>query len=80
VVPNAKRSEVVGLHGEAIKIKIQAPAMDGMANAALLEFVAEKLGIPIRQLALVAGQKSRDKMVAIQGIEEAEARQRLLQP
>jgi uncharacterized protein (TIGR00251 family) len=80
VVPNAKRSEVVGLHGEAIKIKIQAPAMDGKANAALLEFVAEKLGIPIRQLALVAGQKSRDKMVAIQGIEEAEARQRLLQP
>jgi uncharacterized protein (TIGR00251 family) len=80
VVPNAKRSEVVGLHGEAIKIKIQAPAMDGKANAALLEFVAEKLGIPIRQLALVAGEKSRDKMVAIQGIEEAEARQRLLQP
>jgi uncharacterized protein len=80
VVPNPKRSEVVGLHGEAIKIKIQAPAMDGKANAALLEFVAEKLGIPIRQLALVAGEKSRDKMVAIQGIEEAEARQRLLQP
>ena len=77
VVPNAKRSEVVGLHGEAIKIKIQAPAQEGKANAALLEFLAEKLDVPTRQVTLVAGEKSRDKIVAIEGIEETDARQRL---
>jgi len=77
VVPNAKRSEVVGLHGEAIKIKIQAPAQEGKANAALLEFLAKKLDVPTRQVTLVAGEKSRDKIVAIEGIEETDARQRL---
>ena len=77
VVPNAKRSEVVGLCGEAIKIKIQAPAQEGKANAALLEFLAEKLGVPTRQVTLVAGEKSRDKIVAIEGIEETDARQLL---
>jgi uncharacterized protein len=77
VVPNAKRSEIVGLHGEAIKIKIQAPAQEGKANAALLEFLAEKLSVPTRQVTLVAGEKSRDKTLAIEGIEEADARQRL---
>ena len=76
-VPNAKRSEVVRLHGEAIKIKIQAPAQEGRANAALLEFLAEKLGVPVRQVTLLAGEKSRDKIVAIEGLEEADARQRL---
>jgi uncharacterized protein (TIGR00251 family) len=77
VVPNAKRSEVVGLHGEAIKIKIQAPAQGGRANGALFEFLAEKLGVPVRQVTLLAGEKSRDKIVAIEGLEEADARQRL---
>jgi uncharacterized protein (TIGR00251 family) len=77
VVPNAKRSEIVGLHGEAIKIKIQAPAQEGKANAALLEFLAEKLSVPTRQVTLVAGEKSRDKTLAIEGIEEADARHRL---
>ena len=77
VVPNAKRSEIVGLHGEAIKIKVQAPAQEGKANAALLDFLAEKLGVPARQVTLVAGEKSRDKILAIEGIEEADARQRL---
>jgi uncharacterized protein (TIGR00251 family) len=77
VVPNAKRSEVVGLHGGAIKIKIQAPAQEGRANAALLEFLAEKLGVPVRQVTLLAGEKSRDKILAIEGLEQADARQRL---
>lgn len=78
VVPNAKRSEVVGVHGDAIKIKIQAPAMDGKANAAVLSFVAEKLGISARQVALKTGEKSRDKTVAIDGMHLDEARRRLL--
>jgi len=73
VVPNAKRSEVVGAHGDAIKVKIQAPAMDGKANDALLDFLAGKLGVPRRAVQLIAGEKSRDKTIAIDGIEHADA-------
>ena len=78
VVPNAKRSEVVGKHGDAIKVKIQAPATDGKANDALLAFLAEKLGVPRRDVVLVTGEKSRDKTVEISGLTADEARARLL--
>jgi uncharacterized protein (TIGR00251 family) len=43
--PGAKRSEVAGEHGDALKIRLAAPAVDGRANAALLEFVAQRLGL-----------------------------------
>jgi uncharacterized protein (TIGR00251 family) len=78
VVPNARRSEVVGLHGEAIKVKVQAPAVEGKANEALRIFLAERLNIPAREVEIVGGEKSRDKLVAIEGLELEEARQRLL--
>ncbi|MEA3208785.1 MAG: uncharacterized protein QOE70_1842 [Chthoniobacter sp.] len=78
VVPNAKRSEVVGRHGDAIKVKIQAPAMDGKANEALLDFLAGKLALPRRALALATGEKSRDKAIAIDGLDLEEACRRLL--
>lgn len=77
VVPNAKRSEVVGAHGDAIKLKIAAPALEGRANEELVEFLADKLGVPRRSVTLVSGEKSRDKVVAIEGLEETAARERL---
>lgn len=77
IVPNAKRSEVAGPHGNAIKLKIAAPALDGKANEALLEFLAEKLGVTRRSIALISGEKSRDKVVSIEGMAEADARKRL---
>jgi uncharacterized protein len=78
VVPNAKRNEIVGVHGDALKVKVRAPAMDGKANLALLAFIAEKLGISTRQITLKAGEKSRDKTIAIDGMDAADARSRLL--
>ena len=78
IVPNAKRSEVAGEYGDAVKVKVGAPAVDGKANAALLEFLAEKMGVPARAVTLVAGEKSRDKLVAVDGLEPEEARRRLL--
>jgi len=78
IVPNARRSEVVGVHGDAIKVKVQAPAMDGKANEALCDFLAEALAVPRRAVEIVAGQKSRDKLVAIADLETDEARRRLL--
>lgn len=78
VVPNARRSEVVGEYGEAIKLKVAAPAVDGKANEALLEYVADQLGVSRRALELVSGEKSRDKAIAIEGLDLSEARSRLL--
>jgi uncharacterized protein (TIGR00251 family) len=65
VQPNAKRTEVVGLHGDALKIRLAAPALDGRANQCLLEFVAERLGLRVSQVTLVQGDKARRKLVAI---------------
>jgi uncharacterized protein (TIGR00251 family) len=78
VVPNARRSEVVGVHGEAIKVKVQAPAVEGKANEALREFLAERLDVPAGAVEIISGGKSRDKMVAVEGLETAQARERLL--
>ena len=67
-----------GLHGEAIKVKVQAPAVEGKANEALRTFLAERLAVPVRAVKIVGGEKSRDKLVSIDGLEMEEARQRLL--
>lgn len=78
IVPNAKRDEVVGEYGDAVKIKVAAPAPEGNANEALLEFVAEKLRVHRRDIMLVTGEKSRDKLIEIASLDAAEARARLL--
>ena len=78
IVPNAKRDEVVGEYGDAVKIKVAAPAVEGKANEALLEFVAEKAGIHRRDITLIAGEKSRDKVIELATLDAAEARARLL--
>jgi len=80
VVPNARRSQVVGVYGEAVKVKVQAPAVEWKANEALRDFLAECLRISARDIELVAGEKSRDKVVAITGLEIEEVRARLLEP
>ena len=78
IVPTAKANQVIGAHGAAIKITLRAPAVEGKANAALRSFLAEELEIPERNIALVRGQKSRDKLDRIDGLGEEDARRRLL--
>ncbi len=78
VVPNAKQNKVIGEHGAAIKIKLHAPAVEGKANAALLSFLAEELKISERRIVLERGQKSREKMIRVEGMNEADVRRRLL--
>jgi len=63
--PGAARSEVVGVHGDTLKIRIQARPVEGAANAALLTFLARQLGIPKSSLALIAGEASRSKRVRV---------------
>jgi uncharacterized protein (TIGR00251 family) len=67
VQPGAKRSEIAGLHGEALKIRLAAPPVEGRANEALLRFIAETFGVPVRQVELRQGGQSRHKVVAVSG-------------
>ena len=67
VQPGAKRTDVTGLHGEALKIRLAAPPIEGRANEALLKFIAESFGVPLRQVELKQGGQSRHKVVAISG-------------
>jgi uncharacterized protein (TIGR00251 family) len=78
VIPNAKIDKVSGEHNGAIKIKLQAPAIEGKANAALRRFLAEKLSIPQRAIVVERGEKSREKVLRIDGLGEEEVRRRLL--
>jgi uncharacterized protein (TIGR00251 family) len=77
IVPNAKIDSVVGEHGDAIKIKLRAPATGGKANAALRSFLSEQLEIPERQIVLKHGTKSREKIIRIDGLSDEEVRSRL---
>jgi uncharacterized protein (TIGR00251 family) len=76
-IPNAPRDEIAGWLGGALKVKVHAPALEGRANDALLEFLAEKLGLSRRAVTLVRGDKSRHKVVRIEGLGLAEAKARL---
>jgi uncharacterized protein (TIGR00251 family) len=65
VQPGARRTRVVGPHGEALKVQLAAPPVDGRANEALLAHLAERLGLPRREVELRAGASSRRKVVAV---------------
>ena len=69
--PGAARSEFAGQHGERIKIRLAARAVDGKANEALVEFLAEYFAVPKRSVRIVAGLKSRQKRVVIEGADES---------
>ncbi len=68
VVPRARRTEVAGRHGDAIRIRLAAPPVDGAANAELVRFLAERLGLPRRAVAIRSGATGRRKTVAITGV------------
>ena len=68
VQPGARQTAAAGVHGDALKVRLQAPPVDGKANAALLAYLAAALGISPRQLTLVAGQTSRRKRVRVEGV------------
>ncbi|MEO8563099.1 MAG: DUF167 domain-containing protein [bacterium] len=74
VQPRASRSEIVGLHGTALKVRLQAPPVDGAANEALAALIAERLGLPKRAVRVVAGATSRSKTLEIEGTTEAAVR------
>jgi uncharacterized protein len=68
VQPGARKSEFAGEHGGRVKVRLAAPPVDGKANDALVEFLAEHYGVPRRSVRITAGLKSRLKRVTIEGI------------
>jgi uncharacterized protein (TIGR00251 family) len=78
VVPRARKNEIVGRLGDAIKVRLTAPPVEGKANEALVAFLAEQLGVQKSQVEIVAGKTSRNKMVSVIGLSPAEVEERLL--
>jgi len=72
-VPRARVTAVAGRHGDALKIKVAAPPVGGAANAELVRFLAERLGVRRDAIAITAGQNGRRKIVAISGMDAATA-------
>ncbi len=78
VIPRSPRTRVDGRRGDAVLIRLNAPPVEGAANDALIAFLSETLKLPRRNIRIVAGEKSRDKRVAIEGLSTATALSLLL--
>jgi uncharacterized protein (TIGR00251 family) len=68
IQPRAAKTELAGMHGNSIKIRIAAPPVDNAANYALIEFIAERVGIAKRCVRLVSGATSRKKVLEIDDV------------
>lgn len=77
VQPRAAKNEVVGLHGDAVKVRLTAPPAEGAANELLLRFLAETLRIARGRVSLVSGRTSREKKVRVVGLRREELLERL---
>lgn len=80
IMPNAKHTGPAGLHGDALKLRLQAPPVDGKANDALVRYLAARLNVPRSAIAISHGHTARRKQIEIRssGLSAAEAERRLL--
>lgn len=76
-IPNAPRNEVVGWLGDAVKVKVHAPPVEGRANEVLCVFLAESLNLPQRAVTVLRGDTSRQKTIRISGLSLVDVTQRL---
>ena len=67
-VPRASRSEIAGIHGDMVRIRLAAPPVDGAANEELVRFLADALSVPRGAVSVVSGQASRSKVILISGL------------
>jgi uncharacterized protein (TIGR00251 family) len=79
VVPGSSREGIAGWLGDALKVRVRAPAERGKANAAVERLLSEALRLPEDGVRIIAGAASARKLVEISGVSEAEARRRLTQ-
>lgn len=72
VQPNASKTEVAGVHGDKLKVRVHAPPVDGKANIALIKFFAEILGVPNSGVSVLSGQQGRGKLIEVKNVSLAE--------
>jgi uncharacterized protein (TIGR00251 family) len=77
VQPRASRTEVIGLHGDAIKMRVAAPPVEGEANLEVRRFLAKLLGVPVSSVTIVQGEAGRRKTVEVEGVDAAVVAARL---
>jgi hypothetical protein len=77
VVPRASKNQIVGIEGDTIKIRLNAPPVEGKANDALVEFLADTLQVARKQIDIVTGQTARRKIVRVRGITASQVEQKL---
>ena len=77
VIPRAAKSEIAGVRDDAILVRLNAPPVEGAANAALIEVIAKALDVPKRAVTIVSGDRSRQKRVRVDGVTAAHAASRL---
>jgi uncharacterized protein (TIGR00251 family) len=76
-VPASSRDQIAGLLGDALKVKVAAPPEGGKANLAICRLIASLLGVPTRDVTVVAGQSHANKRIAVAGVTESQVRSRL---
>lgn len=72
VQPKARKTEIIGAHGDALKVKVAAPPVDGAANDELIKFFAKFLGVPKSRIELKQGGQSRHKVLEVEGVTAGE--------
>ena len=77
VQPRARKHAITGQVGDALKLALTAPPVEGKANAACIEYLAELLDVPRSSITIAAGQTSRNKLIRVAGLTAAEVEQRL---
>jgi uncharacterized protein (TIGR00251 family) len=80
VIPRAGRTQIAGDRDGRLLVRLAAPPVDGAANDVLVTFLAGMLGVARRAISIVAGERSRQKRIAVEGIDLAAALERLLPP
>jgi uncharacterized protein len=80
VQPRARRNEVVGWRGDALRVRVTAPPADGEANRAVTDLLAGALGVAASRIVLVRGAASRDKLFRVERLSPRDARARLAPP
>jgi uncharacterized protein (TIGR00251 family) len=77
VIPRAAKAGIAGTRGDALLVRLHAPPVEGAANKELIEVIAKALDVSRRSVAIVSGERSRNKRVAVAGVNEATLRSRL---
>jgi uncharacterized protein len=72
LIPRSSRNEILGREGDGYRVKVTSPPVEGMANKALIALLAEKLGVPKRDIEITGGKTSRMKTVRLHGLSEAD--------